>query len=93
MPTILIECPYCEGGYCYSGRDPDHDRRWTCEDCNGSGSIEAEPEPRTLEDMDNEDEDMADSIGQCDCCGSYPVPVSHLVAFGIDTSACAKCRD
>ena len=56
MPTILIECPYCDSGYCYSGPDPDFDRRWTCEDCGGSGAIEAEPEPRTFADMDEEDE-------------------------------------
>lgn len=29
--------------------------------------------------------------GQCDCCGAYPRELSHVVAFGIETCACAAC--
>ena len=39
----MIECPHCDGGYCYSGPDPDFDVRWTCEDCHGSGAIKPVP--------------------------------------------------
>ena len=51
MSTALIECPHCDGGYCYSGPDPDFDVRWTCEDCHGSGAIEAKPEPLTAKQV------------------------------------------
>lgn len=31
-------------------------------------------------------------IGSCDCCDRQNVPVSNLVAYGIDTTACFICR-
>lgn len=29
--------------------------------------------------------------GQCDCCGRSDVSLSHTVAYGIETYACALC--
>lgn len=42
------------------------------------------------EPNDEPDEEL---IGQCDCCGAEDVPLTRLVAFGIDTAACEKCRN
>jgi len=31
------------------------------------------------------------AFGQCDCCGLSNVSLSHTVAYGIETYACATC--
>ena len=58
-----IECPFCGGarGYEYwTGYDPRNGEPtgyWVaCEPCHGTGEIEVEDEPRTLEDIEAEDE-------------------------------------
>ena len=34
---------------------------------------------------------VAVKTGQCDCCGKE-AELTKLIAFGIDTAACAECR-
>lgn len=44
----FIECPYCNGE---GVADPDYSNA-RCRECDGTGSIEAEAEPITLDDLD-----------------------------------------
>lgn len=32
-------------------------------------------------------------IGECDCCGQGDRHLRHVWAYGMETWACAKCRD
>lgn len=31
-------------------------------------------------------------IGECDCCGAHDVNLTFVMAYGIETYACSKCR-
>ena len=31
--------------------------------------------------------------GECDCCGEYKDKLFRLMAYGIETYACAECAD
>lgn len=65
---IIVACPAChgEGGHSYP---VDIDRRdgslieshSICRECDGSGSVEEEVQPRTLSDLEQEDFDMLEA--------------------------------
>lgn len=67
--TLIIEaCPACngEGGHSWPVDINRFDgsvieRTAMCEECQGSGSVEVEPEPRTLNDLEQEDFDMIEA--------------------------------
>lgn len=59
MLPILIECPCCSGECrfeVWTGYDPRDGSPTgyyeTCDECKGTGGIEIEPEPITLDDLD-----------------------------------------
>jgi len=75
-PIEIIDCPACDGegrnitmgivyepgcGHPHHG-EVDHG---PCEACAGSGSIEIETEPRTLDDLEQEDFDMLEAKASC----------------------------
>lgn len=67
--TLIIEpCPACngEGDHSYPVDINRFDgsvieRTSMCRECQGSGSVEVEPEPRTLNDLEQEDFDMLEA--------------------------------
>ena len=65
---IIAACPDChgEGGHPHvvgmNHYNGDIIERWTCCDtCEGSGSVEEEVQPRTLDDLEQEDFDMLEA--------------------------------
>lgn len=66
---IIVACPACHGdgghehftgGYNHYNGEPH--TRWTrCDACEGSGSVEEEVQPRTLDDLEQEDFDMIEA--------------------------------
>jgi DnaJ-class molecular chaperone len=65
---IIVACPAChgDGGHEHvTGFDPfngsERVRFTRCDVCDGSGSVEEEVQPRTLEDLEQEDFDMLEA--------------------------------
>lgn len=65
---IIVACPAChgEGGHSYpvdinrfDGSVIEHTSM--CLECQGSGSVEEEVQPRTLDDLEQEDFDMLEA--------------------------------
>ncbi len=65
---IIVACPAChgDGGHSYPVDINRFDgsvieRTTLCETCQGSGSVEEEVQPRTLNDLEQEDFDMIEA--------------------------------
>jgi hypothetical protein len=54
--TRVLDCPHCDGGFIYYEDGIDRfdgsvrERRHRCAHCNGSGKVEVEPQPMTLDE-------------------------------------------
>lgn len=51
----IIECPHCEGERRIYIEDWDSYDSYECSECNGTGGVEIEVEPVTLEDLERID--------------------------------------
>lgn len=92
--TCFLECSNCDGGRVYWGVAGEFSSR--CDDCNGSGAIEAEAEPRTLFDMDEEDvagalppPSMVDESARCGHCENGVVYIEEWDSYA--SYCCTHC--
>lgn len=83
--TMIVSCPNCggDGGWdeAYLGGDHEvHHHSSKCSMCGGKGEIEDEIVPRTLEDIESEDD-------------REPCPYCRDVYTGLPGSACENCMN